>query len=367
MLVNATTDQATAIVESLGDVTSAGGTEPLSAADRAGIAGAWLTVLGQDGAVPDVAAAVDLAALPSRLSEPDLRMLCVRLGAVLAFQDGRVEDAKLERVLALAAALDVHADFVTAVHEMLAGDLAWVAADEIRHNIETIPGVAYDPGHPYAAFLPYTGEHQDPALAARYDALAEMSEGTLGRAFHEHYRRNGFAFPGRPDAVVEAWATFHDTLHVLSGYSTSAQGEILVATFTVGQFRSDSDPMESHILPTILIYSLGIDINKGLNAGDRQRIAADPDWATTYAGNVHLGLDARKLWVAWDRGAKMNVDVYDPAWDFWEHAPRPLEELRTEYGIPPLEKADAALDDDEINPEPFRRPGEPDPPTPTAL
>ena len=53
--------------------------------------------------------------------------------------------------------------------------------------------------------------------------------------------------------------------------------------------------MESHIIPTILIYHLGIDINKGLNAGDRSRMDADPNWADNYDGNVHLGLDAEKL------------------------------------------------------------------------
>jgi hypothetical protein len=47
----------------------------------------------------------------------------------------------------------------------------------------------------------------------------------------------------------------------------------------------------------------GIDINKGLNAGDRGRMAADPSWRNNYQGNVPLGLDAAKLWVAWDRGA----------------------------------------------------------------
>lgn len=363
MLMSTTPSQAGAVVAALADVASAGGTEALSSADRSGLAGAWTIVMGQPPPVPQPAGAIDAVQLGA-IDSDDLRLLCVRLAAVMAFVDGRVEPGKLERVQRLAAALDVRADFVTAVHELLAGDVAWVAADQIRHNIATIPGVAYEPDHPYAAFLPYTGEHQDPELAARYEALGQYPPGSLGRAFFEHYRRNHFAFPGRPDAVVEAWATFHDTLHVLSGYSTSAQGEILVATFTVGQFRADSDPLESHILPTILIYHLGIDINKGLNLGDRERMAADPDWASTYAGTIHLGLDPRKLLVAWDRGARMTTDVYDPGWDFWQHTARGVEELREEYGIPPLDPADAALDDDQITVEPFRRAGEPDPPTP---
>ena len=68
--------------------------------------------------------------------------------------------------------------------------------------------------------------------------------------------------------------------------------------------------MESHIVPTILIYHLGIDINKGLNAGDRDRMDSDPTWADNYDGNVHLGFDAEKLWVAWERGRAMTENVY---------------------------------------------------------
>ena len=87
-------------------------------------------------------------------------------------------------------------------------------------------------------------------------------------------------------------------MHLLSGYSTSAQGELLVAAFTGGQFDPHMDFMESHVLPTVMIYHLGIDINKGLNAGDKARMGGRSDWRHNYEGNVHLGLDAAKLWVA---------------------------------------------------------------------
>ena len=56
-----------------------------------------------------------------------------------------------------------------------------------------------------------------------------------------------------------------------------AQGELLVAAFTGGMLRQGLDLMESHVVPTILIYHLGIDSNKGLNAGDRARMAAAAD------------------------------------------------------------------------------------------
>jgi hypothetical protein len=189
----------------------------------------------------------------------------------------------------------------------------------IRANVATIPGMPWRPDDPYGPFLPYHDSALDHVLADRYDALGTLEPATFGRAFYEHYRVNGYEFPGREFAIAESWATPHDSLHVLSGYSTSAQGELLVAAFTGGMLRRDVDLMESHVLPTILIYHLGIDINKGLNAGDRARIAADPSWRDNYDGNVHLGLDAEKLWVAWSRGRAMTADVYSGHWSFWDH------------------------------------------------
>lgn len=140
---------------------------------------------------------------------------------------------------------------------------------------------------------------------------------SFGHAFYEHYTTNRYAFPGVEHSLVEAWATPQDSLHVLSGYSTSAQGELLVAAFTGGLLDPHLDFMETHVLPPILIYHLGIDINKGLNEGDRERMAADASWRDNYTGNVHLGLDAEKLWVAWQRGGGMGTNVYDGHWDFW--------------------------------------------------
>lgn len=365
VLAQASDAEAAAIVGALVGVASVGGTVSLSHADVKGIAGVWHTVFGIvrpiDGEVLAPGTPTEVA---EAVPDPTMRLLCVRLAAVMAFVDGTVDDAKLAEVLRLADALGVDADFVHAVHSMLEGDVAWVAADEIRHNIATIPGMPWVPSDPYAGFLPYREGNDDPALCARYRSLADLPPGSFGRAFFDHYHDNGFAFPGDPAAVAEVWGTPHDSLHVLSGYSTSAQGEILVAAFTVGQLRRNSDPMESHILPTILIYHLGIDINKGLNAGDAERLAADPAWATTYAGTIHLGLDPAKLWIAWDRGSQMIEDVYSGEWDFWAHVETPLEALRAAYRVEPLRRADAALDDDEISAAEFARAGQAPPPTP---
>jgi hypothetical protein len=349
-------------------VASAGGSTPLSVADRRAITSALRTVFGCDDEIDvdslTVTSSTDVAEqLPSAATRLDL----VRVLAVLALLDGVVEQPKLQLVVDMASALHVHAEFVDAIHQLSLDHVRWVGHDMIRANVATIPGVPWDPADPYAAFLPYEGPALDDVLAQRYDRLGQLDEGTFGRAFFDHYRSNGYAFPGRTFALVEAWATPHDSLHVLSGYSTSAQGELLVAAFTGGMLRHDLDPMESHILPTILIYHLGIDINKGLNAGDRARIAADPSWRDTYDGNVHLGLDAEKLWVAWGRGRAMSEDVYSGHWSFWDHVEQPLDELRSQWAIPPLDPALAAVPDDQVRRADFVRQGLPEPPVVSSV
>ena len=299
------------------------------------------------------------------VEDPATRLDLVRVLAVIALLDGAVEQRKLELVLDVASSLHVHGEFVDAVHQLALNHVRWVAYDQIRANVATIPGVPWVPDDPYAPFMPYRGGALDATLAQRYEHLGELPAGTFGRAFYDHYATNRYEFPGAEFALVEAWATPHDSLHVLSGYSTSAQGELLVAAFTGGMLAPPIDFMESHILPTILIYHLGIDINKGLNAGDRERMIADPSWRDNYNGNVHLGLDAAKLWTAWQRGSAMTTNLYDGHWDFWSHVETSLDDLRDRYGVAPLDPALAAVDDAHVQRSDFERPGI-DPPPPIS-
>ncbi len=273
----------------------------------------------------------------------------------------------------MATALHVQAEFVDALTQLRLDHARWAGFDMIRANTMTIPGLPWAPDDPYGPFHPYGGDAQDPVLVARFDRLVDLPEDSLGNALFHHYKRNGYTWPGDPDGLAELWAINHDCLHLLSGYSTSAQGELLVAAFTGGQFDPHVDFMESHVLPTVMIYHLGIDINKGLNAGDKARMEADPDWADNYEGNVHLGLDAATLWVAITNGRAMTENLYSGHWDFWAHAPEPLEDLRSRWSIPPLDPTMAALDDDQIHRETTSAPaclllGSSTPPTsPTAL
>jgi hypothetical protein len=359
MIVSTTPERANAVLRAMRTVATAGGSEPMSNADRRGIAAAYHTVFGLDGEVePDGLENLAPGDAATSIVGDALRFDAVKLLAVMALVDAVVDQTKLQLVVDFARALDVDEDFVTDLHHLLDNDIKWTAIDLLRHNIATIPGMTFEPGDPFSAFLPFRDGHGDPALVARYEQLSTHPSGTLGRAFYDHYKDNGFAFPGEEWGVGEPWGTPHDCMHILSGYSTSPQGELLVAVFNGGMIKRPDEMMSSHVLPVILTYHMGIELNKGINKGDRQRFDRDPSWRDNYEGNVHLGLDPAKLWVAWERGKRTTQNLFDGEWSLWDNADERVDDLRVRYEIPALRPEDAALPDGAIDRDDFVRPGQ---------
>ena len=317
-LVELTGAQSLAVLGALHRVAGAGGTP--TEADRRALAAFDRFVLRRDPArdatVPDVSPGALAAALPDAGAATHVAQFLV----VMALVDGAVDQAKIAVVVAYAHALGVDEDAVRQLAELGRGNLAWVRADAQRQNLRSITGRELDvPVDRW--ILPYRDGHADPALAARYRALGALPSGTLGRTFFEFYRANGFAFPGEPQGVNERFAAPHDTTHVLSGYDTSPQGELLVSTFTAGMHPRA--PMSGHILPVIISWHLGIELVK-------------------FAGATTGQLDPEKFWVAWERGAEVRTDAFADAWSLWAVAPQPLEAVRAAYGVPPLDRAYAA-------------------------
>ena len=58
-------------------------------------------------------------------------------------------------------------------------------------------------------------------MAARCRALERFPEGSLGRGYFDFVIRNHFSFPVEKGAAPEP-IVFHDCLHVLAEYDTSA-------------------------------------------------------------------------------------------------------------------------------------------------
>jgi len=326
----ATPPQAAAIATAIAVVASAGGRDPLSSLGAGTAQAASRYVLGQPTAahaltegtvvpstVPSTAAADELASL---VSDPWEAEVTTRLLAVAALADGTFDGAKVDRLLGYADALGVTGDYLHQIELGAAGDAAEMGRDMMRENLRSIPGIGWDeqwsPADVERALAPYVGAAADPALAASYERLADCPPGSLGRSFFDFYDRYGFSFPGDAGALNEHFATRHDATHLLSGYNTSLQGELLVSTFTATMHEVNA--MSGHIVPVIVSWHVGTQVNE-------------------VARHATGAYDPEKFFVAWARGAAAATDTFDPAWSLWDHAGGDIDELRTSYGIRPLD------------------------------
>ncbi|MCP9851184.1 ubiquinone biosynthesis protein COQ4 [Cyanobium sp. Morenito 9A2] len=240
---------------------------------------------------------------------------------VMATADGKVAPEAAERVAAYAQSLGIDEPAVRDLQALVGGQLAAARADMLRRNRASITGTWVEDISSYGGWMfPYRGS-PDPGLVQRYGALGTRPVGSFGRAFHDFYRANGYGFAGLEESPAESFTTPHDSAHILSGYDTSVQGELLVSTFTAGMHRSEA--LAGHILPVIVSWHLGLPL-------------AVP------AGSATGALDVRKFWIAWKRGDATSGDTFNPDWDFWQHVDAPLDDLRAAMGVPRLDPADAA-------------------------
>jgi hypothetical protein len=310
MHVAATPEQAGTILGAMLAVASSGGGP--TEADRASIAAASRYIFKVDLA-PDLAGLTPpgAEALRKIAANAALADEAVSFAAVMAFVDGRLDEAKLRAVLKLAAALGVREDFVEDVTQLAQGHLRNATAHMIRANLESITGRPWNTDDMVPWLMPYKA-NPDGALAARFRALASLPPDTFGHAFAAFYERNKYAFPGDEAALNVDFALPHDSTHVLAGYDTSPRGELLTSVLTAAMHRSHA--MSGHVLPVILSWHLGIPLNE-------------------VAGAAKGALDPEEFRRAWARGERTTVDLFDPAWDFWGAARRPIEAVRADVNL----------------------------------
>lgn len=278
------------------------------------------TFLGVDVPVDDLAP-IEPGELARAFPEP-LRAQIVRAMAVMSLVAGRPTPARAAVVDRFARALSVDEPALRTIellgekHVLLAkldylrrSTLREMAATEIaEHGV--LQGIA--------RLLGTRGLHEDALVAAPFVALGDLPDGTFGRAYFDHCRSNGFALPGERHGFPEAGA-YHDLTHVLSGYGTDPFGELQVGAFCAG-FRS-RDGLTMAMLP-LLVFVADVNVTP-----IPHELAADlferPGVAERYI-------------LAYERGARVRVDLTD-CWDFWPLLPRPLDAVRRELGVPPLE------------------------------
>jgi hypothetical protein len=157
----------------------------------------------------------------------------------------------------------------------------------------------------------------DLELARRLEALHDLSEGTLGHAYIEFYRRNQITVPGA-DTHTPAHYVSHDMNHVIAGYEPTGPGEIALGAFTLAM--NDDDANWIQFIANLAIHEAGI-IQHG---------AIMPKTGTlTRPGASDLMGEA--LW----RGAQCTADFSQA--DHLAFAAWPLHDVRAHFGVPPSE------------------------------
>jgi hypothetical protein len=303
-----------AILGAMRQVALAGG-HTISHADTASILAAGHYLLRRPE-LDDISTlpAAEPADLVAVLKDRPIAEEALKYLAIMAMVDGSLDHDKLKRVLEYSRALDIEADYLTDLVEAASGHLAWATADMWRKNFDSVLSRSSEGLDPGVWIRPYEGANADPALVARYEALGKLPQNTFGKALWDFDKKNGYPFPGDPAALNAAFGTAHDSTHVISGYDTSARGELLVSTFTAGMHPIN--PMSGHILPVIFFFHFGEQLNDVGHAGKG-------------------GLDPDEFWHAWARGEEMTVDIFDPEWSIWDWVERDLEELRQAWNVTP--------------------------------
>lgn len=302
------------------------------AADEArALLGAMRFVLGRDvsdeaeRALLDVAARIvgqptlgevvplEPEAVAALATTPKVRERIVQSAILATLMDGVVEAEEVAGVRALARALDVDEPRLVALSHLARGRtaLAWLdlARRSFARDVFEKALAGGGPSHLYKIVAPLVGLGVDGELAARYVGLGELPPGTLGRAYFDFLVRNELPFPGEHRAVPEA-GVWHDVTHVLAGYETADEEEILVVSFIAGYRREDAF---FWIFTIALQYHLGIKVSPYSPA---KRGLFRPETAMA----------------AYERGTHVVTDL--ERWDPWPHFARPLDEVRRELGVP---------------------------------
>jgi hypothetical protein len=226
------------------------------------------------------------------------------------------------RVAQFAQALGIKDDFVRVArrHAQGAHGLAWMDLQRsgFVEHVRDAGGSEVSPTLRAPALEP---AKVDPELEARWAALAELPEGSLGRSVWDFYDTRGFALPGAPGGAPEYLAR-HDFVHVLADYGTNLRGELEVFAL-IG--RADPEPKGFAWLATLIgLFETGYIENTGFFARDvRER--------NIQASGMHVRLaDAI-------RRGKIVCEAFEfdlLCIDYHAHAARPVEDVRELLHMP---------------------------------
>ncbi len=275
------------------------------------------SVFGTDVEI-DALAPIEPEELAQRITDPALRQQFVRGMVVLSLIDGEASPEEAAVVERFARALEIESADIGALRHLANKHLLRARFDIARRFFALQKGrdFALEKGLGWVVgtLAAMAGLREDAAIAARYRELANAPAGSLGRAYTDFIKKNGFSLPGEKGSPPEPIA-LHDLTHVLSGYGTDPSGELQVLGFHAGCRREENDPF-SFLMFGIAEFHLGLALSP-VATGARGK------------------LDPVLLFSAIERGSACNIDPTE-GWDPWPVMHEPLEGVRARYGITPL-------------------------------
>lgn len=278
------------------------------------VMGAAQRMFGHDGDL-DALEPITPAELAAAVEAPATRFQLLGGLVVTTMADGDVNEAEAAAVAAFAAALGIEDSAVNNLRRLSKGHHRRARLDILRRQwaVRKIRAMAEEQGVGvyYRALLGMLRLRDDPETIARYRAWEAHPPGSLGRAYFDYLVENGFSFPGEKGAPPEAML-FHDLTHILSGYGTTPDQEILVAAFSAGY---SSVEVLNWFVFVLSQFQLGL------------QTAPNVEPAT-------MALDPARMLLAYRRGAAMRIDLND-GWDYWPVVGEPIEALRDRYNILP--------------------------------
>jgi uncharacterized tellurite resistance protein B-like protein len=270
-------------------------------------------MLGLEVDVRDVAP-ITPEELAEHLDGVETRHAFVRWLVILTTMDGEVTDDETERVSEYARALGVQERAIRDLRLLAAGHVRRAAFDIGRRSFapQLLGKVWRERGVRALWELVSAATGVGGAdVKARFEALGGLPEGTLGHALYHQFVDNEFPIPGEKGGAPD-YLLFHDLGHVIAGYGTTPDQELLVAGFQAGYMNVDGLAM---YLMIAMLFQLSVEPVAKLRGVEPRRGALDID----------------RFMTAVARGRSLNVDLIE--WDPWPHMDRPLDDVRAELGI----------------------------------
>ncbi|MDR3534892.1 MAG: hypothetical protein P4L71_00205 [Acetobacteraceae bacterium] len=325
-----TRSDTTAVLGAIRHICSEGGTTTLLPTHRDLLAGYRDAIFHHPDIDVDDIPPVTPADFASRVAEPEHRRHALEYLTLAPFirPDIRVPEADLVR--AFFAASGARSDALTfmasiARRRILKAQLLvarkllprLLPGGPIRHAVRAVHMIRQRRG--------------SRTIAAPYHALERYPANTLGNAFYRFHRNRGFALPGEPGCLPEELSALHDITHILSGYNTDSNGEILAQAFSGGALPTRYSLMIA--VTGLLSYHNGLVFDAG------GRLALQKGHMRPYA-----------FAEAFARG--MGTLSFISGWDFKADWATPVDAIRQRFGItdaidvwddPPAEQRVAAL------------------------